>query len=98
MKFKTKTKAILPFNWRSELENVEVYSIDDDIILLDKPIISSAFLYPFKVDVTAAIICIRGTTEGFINLKPYTTNGACLFTILSPPFYVKLSQVQVTNW
>jgi len=82
MKFRTKTKAILPFNWRSELENVEVYSIGDDFILLDKPIILSAFHYPFKVDVTAVIICIRGTTEGFINLKPYTTNGACLCTIL----------------
>ena len=82
MKIKNKNKAILPFNWRSELENVEVDSIGEDIILLDKPIISSAFEYPFKVDVTANIICIRGTTEGYINLKPYKTNGACLFTIL----------------
>jgi len=78
-----KSKTILPFNWRSELENIEVNSIDDDIILLDKPIISSAFQYPFKADVTAVIICIKGTTEGFINMKPYATNGACLFTILS---------------
>ena len=82
MKFRTKNRAILPFNWRSELENVEVDSIDDDFILLDKPIISSAFRYPFKVDITAVIICIKGTTEGSVNLKPYTTNGACLFTIL----------------
>jgi len=82
MKFKTKNKAILPFNWRSELENVEVDSIGEDFILLDKPVISSAFQYPFKVDVTAVIICISGTTEGFINLTPYTTSGACLFTIL----------------
>jgi len=83
MKTKSMTKDILPFNWRNELENIDVDSIDDDIILLDKPIISSAFQYPFKVDVTTIIICIRGTTEGSVNLKPYTTNGACLFTILS---------------
>ena len=77
-----KTKTILPFNWRIELENLEFESIDDDIILLDKPVIYSAFQYPFKVDVTAVIICISGTTEGYVNLKSYTTNGACLFTIL----------------
>ena len=77
-----KPKTILPFNWRTELENIEVTSIDQDVILLDKPIITSTFQYPFKVDVTAAIICIKGKTEGVINLKPYTTNGACLITIL----------------
>jgi AraC-like DNA-binding protein len=81
---RAKNKTILPFNWRGELEleNKAVYSIDNDVILLDKPIISSTFEYPFKVDVTAAIICIRGRTEGFINLTPCNTNGACLITIL----------------
>lgn len=78
-----KTKDILPFNWRTELENIDTATLDEDIILLDKPVIHSAFQYPFKVDVTAIIICISGTTEGAINLKPYTTNGACLLTILS---------------
>ena len=77
-----KPKTILPFNWRDELENMEVYSIDDEIILLDRPIITSAFQYPFKVDLTTAIICIKGATEGSINLKPYATNGACFITIL----------------
>ena len=80
---KTKTKVILPFDWRSELENLNVYSIDEDLILLEKPVIYSTFQYPFKIDVTTAIICISGKTEGSINLKPYTTNGACLLTILS---------------
>ena len=79
---KTQNKTVLPFNWRIELENMDVNSIDDDIILLDKPVIFSIFQYPFKTDVTAAIICIKGTTVGSINLKPYTTNGACLITIL----------------
>jgi AraC-like DNA-binding protein len=77
-----KPKFILPFNWRTELENVEVDILDDDIILLDKPVIISTFQYPFKVDVTAVIICIKGTTEGTINLKPYTTSGPCFITIM----------------
>ena len=77
-----KPKNILPLNWRIELENWKVDSIDDDLILLYKPIIISAFKYPFKVDVTTAIICISGTTEGSINLKPYTTEGPCLITVL----------------
>jgi AraC-like DNA-binding protein len=77
-----KNKTILPFNWRNELELEVAYSIDQDVILLDKPIITTTLEYPFKVDVTAAIICIKGKTEGVINLKPYTTDGACLITIL----------------
>ena len=76
-----KNKRILPLNWRKELENMNVYSICDDIILLDKPVIISTLHYPFKVDVTTAIISIKGTTEGNINLKPYITNGACFITI-----------------
>jgi len=77
-----KIKNILPFNWRTELENMEFNSIDDDVILLDKSLITSTFQYPFKVDVTTAIICIKGKTEGSINLKPYATDGACLISIL----------------
>lgn len=77
-----KLKNILPFNWRTELENMEVDSIGQDIIILDKPVITSAFQHPFKMDVTAAIICISGTAEGFINLKPYSSAGACMITIL----------------
>ena len=78
---KRKNRNILPLDWRRELENVNVYSIDDDFILLDKPVITSTLHYPFKVDVNTNIICIKGTTEGSINLKPYVTNGACLIAI-----------------
>ena len=77
-----KKRNILPLNWRSELEDINVFSINDDVILLDKPVITSTFQYPFKVDVTTAIISIRGTTEGNINLKPYVTSGACFIAIL----------------
>ena len=78
-----KNISILPFNWRTELENIEVVDIlDSDFILLDKPVIASTFKHPFKVDVTVVIICIKGTTEGSINMKPYVTNGSCFITIM----------------
>ena len=78
-----KSKNSLPFNWRNELENTNVYSIGNDFILLDKPVITSTLQYPFKADVTTSIISIKGTTEGRINLKPYVTNGACFITIVA---------------
>jgi len=78
-----KPKTILPFNWRTELANIDVYAIDHDFILLDKPFITSTLQYPFKVDVNANIICIKGKTEGFINLKPYSTDGPCMIIILA---------------
>ena len=77
-----KPKTILPFNWRTELESVEVEVLDDDFILLDRPVIVSSFKYPFKVNVTAVIICIKGISEGTINLKPYITDGPCFITIM----------------
>ncbi|MDA3955637.1 helix-turn-helix domain-containing protein [Oceanispirochaeta sp.] len=70
------------FNWHVELENEEVDSIDDDFLLLENPIISAAFNYPFKVDVTTAIICLKGTMKGRINLKTYETQAPCLFIVL----------------
>ncbi|MDR0835534.1 MAG: helix-turn-helix domain-containing protein [Tannerella sp.] len=76
-------KKILPFNWRSELENrTEVDSIDNDFILFNNPIITEVFDYPFRVDVTTAIICIQGTTRGLVNLQPFTTQAPCLIILL----------------
>jgi AraC-like DNA-binding protein len=77
-----KVKTLLPLTWRNELANSEVYSIGNDIILLDKPVISSTFEYPFKVDVTVAIICIKGTMEGLINLHPCFNDASSFITIL----------------
>jgi AraC family transcriptional regulator, transcriptional activator of pobA len=76
-------KGITPFNWRTELVDLsKADSIDDDFILLEKPIIKPSFDSPFKVDVVIGIICIRGTTKGRINLKPYTTTSPGFITIL----------------
>jgi AraC-like DNA-binding protein len=77
-----KTENILPINWHTELENHRRYTIDDDVILVDKTIVFSAKQYPFRMDVTACFICIQGTSEGSINLKPYTAKSPCLVTFL----------------
>jgi AraC family transcriptional activator of pobA len=73
---------ITPFNWRDELKNKEVDSIGEDFILLDNPIMTSDSDYPFKLDVTVAVICVRGTMSGSINLKRYIAKAPCLFTVL----------------
>ena len=77
-----KDNNILPLNWRTRIENIEIDSIEEEIFLLDNPVITSASKYPFRMDVTATIICVKGTSECCINLKPYTTDSPCLITIL----------------
>ena len=73
-----------PYNWRDELGKMgQMESIDNDFILLENPFISTSFNYPFKTDAATAIIIIKGTTKGKINLKPYTTTAPG-FVILLP--------------
>jgi len=74
---------IVPFNWRAELENIGEYdAIDDDFVLLDNIVCSKVFDYPFKLDVTVAMICVKGTTSGKIDLKPYTIASPSRIVIL----------------
>jgi AraC-type DNA-binding domain-containing proteins len=74
-------KNIQIFNWHVELEDAQTDSIGKDFMLLDNPIVRSSFNYPFKVDVTTAIICIQGIMEGSINMKHYKAQGPCLFIV-----------------
>ena len=71
------------FNWHEELKNTQFDAIDKDFILLENPIIAPAFNYPFKVNVTTAVICIQGSMKGSINLVQYDTKGPCLFIVLA---------------
>ena len=58
-------KKITPMNWQSDFkDDMDVISIDNDIILLDNIKIFPAFKYPFKVDVSTAMICTRGEVKG----------------------------------
>lgn len=71
------------FNWNDELKNLEVDSIDDDLVLLENPLFTAAFDYPFKVDVTTAVICMKGSMKGTTNLKQYDAQAPCLFVVLA---------------
>jgi AraC-like DNA-binding protein len=70
------------FNWQVNIDGADITSIGNDLILLEKPIIKSIFDYPFKVDVTTAIICLSGSMKGFVNLKPVVSSTSTLTTIL----------------
>lgn len=68
------------FNWQSILENSteNIYTIGNDFILLENPIIPASFDHPFKTDVTAVLILTGGVTKGKINLVSYTTIAPCM--------------------
>ena len=76
-------KNITPLNWQSELRDKFDVSIGTDFILFDNAHILPAFKYPFKVDVTTAMICLQGSTKGFFNMKPMLTQGPCFNVILA---------------
>jgi len=75
---------LTPLNWQLELKDkLDVVSIDHDFILFNNAHILPAFKYPFKVDVTAAMICLRGSTKGYLNMKPTLTQAPCFNVILA---------------
>lgn len=77
-------RILSPFNWRKELENMaDADTIDDDLILFDKPVISSISDHPFRLDVVVAVICKKGSMSGSINLQPYKAQSPSLI-ILTP--------------
>jgi AraC-type DNA-binding domain-containing proteins len=76
-------KNIIPFNWHKDLDIDKSESIGEDFMLLENPILSPVFDYPFKVDVTTAVICVRGSMKGSINLIEYQAVAPCLFVVLS---------------
>jgi len=50
--------------------------------LFDSIATSNSPDYPFKLDVTVALICKKGTMSGNINLKPFTAASPGLAIIL----------------
>lgn len=76
-------KSVQSFNWQVELNISEIDRIDNDFILLEKPVIESTFKYPFKVDTTTVILCLSGQSEGMINMEPHI-NKPSVLTILLP--------------
>lgn len=60
-----------PLNWRKEVGKREMVSIDLDYILVEKPVILPETKYPFILDITVVVICIKGNMTGSVNLKDY---------------------------
>lgn len=76
-------EKIIPFlDWRAILDDSKIESVEKEIVLLDRPVVTATLQHPFKVDVTTAIICLEGTAEGCINLKPFITAAPCLIVVL----------------
>ena len=77
-------KRIAPLNWQSDFkDDMNAVSIDNDFILLDNIKILPTFKYPFKVDVTTAMICTRGEIRGYFNMIPQTTKAPCFNIVLA---------------
>jgi hypothetical protein len=74
-------RRILPFDWRERLENTEYYSIGDDFILLENPVIIDVLTYPFKLDVMTSIICLKGTMKGNVNMQSYELQAPTVMVV-----------------
>ena len=73
-----------PLNWQLELKDkLDVVSIGSDFMLFKNAHILPAFKYPFKVDVTTTMICLRGSFKGFLNMQPNRIQAPCLNVILA---------------
>ena len=77
-------KTISLFDWRSEINFEKADAIGEDLILIEDPVIYSSFDNPFKVDITAVIICTMGSMEGSVNLKHFTLKAPALVSTANP--------------
>ena len=77
-------KKITPLNWQNDFKDkMDVVSIDNDFILLDNIKILPTFKYPFKVDVTTCIICLKGSIKGSFNMTSYESKAPCFTIVLA---------------
>ena len=78
--YKTMNK-ISYLNWRTYFNPQNIYSIGEDLILLDNQLMESP-RYPFKTDMLTATICIKGRAEGSANLQKIITQPNSFNVIL----------------
>lgn len=74
---------ISPINWEKNLNQIEQDSIGKDIIFLTDPNLNIIPDLPFKVDTTTAVLCLKGSMAGSVNLEKYTLTAPGLLIILS---------------
>ena len=68
-------------NWRTYFNPQTIYSVGEDLILLDNQLMESP-RYPFKTDMLTATICIKGRAEGSANLQKIITQPNSFNVIL----------------
>ena len=68
-------------NWRTYFNPQTIYSVGEDLILLDNQLMESP-RYPFKTDMLTASICIKGSAEGSANLQKIITQPNSFNVIL----------------
>lgn len=78
--YKTMNK-ISYLNWRTYFNPQTIYSVGEDLILLDNQLMESP-RYPFKTDMLTATICIKGRAEGSANLQKIITQPNSFNVIL----------------
>ncbi|MDP4201606.1 MAG: helix-turn-helix domain-containing protein [Bacteroidota bacterium] len=76
-------KSIATINWFLELENVNVDRIENEYLVLDRPIFRFLPNDPFKSDVVTAIICTKGEIRGSINLQEQIFKAPGLAIVMS---------------
>ena len=74
-------KNISYLNWRTYFNPQTIYSVGEDLILLDNQLMESP-RYPFKTDMLTATICIKGQAEGSANLQKIITQPNSFNVIL----------------
>ena len=74
-------KNISYLNWRTYFNPQTIYSVGEDLILLDNQLMESP-RYPFKTDMLTATICIKGKAEGSANLQKIITQPNSFNVIL----------------
>ncbi len=74
-------KNISYLNWRTYFNPQTIYSVGEDLILLENQLMESP-RYPFKTDMLTATICIKGQAEGSANLQQIITQPNSFNVIL----------------
>jgi AraC-like DNA-binding protein len=63
---------LTPFSWQNEIKGkLRTKSIGDDFILLENFANVPKFLYPFKLEMTVALLCTKGMIRGAIDMHSY---------------------------
>lgn len=76
-------RKISTINWRANLKDKEVDSIDEDLFLFTNPLLLLAFEYPVKMDISLTLLCSRGTLKASVNLQEYTIEAPAIFIVVS---------------